>query len=334
MVVGESMRGGFVVFSLLSFAGLAAFAAAFARSFPHMPAERYARWVWLFPSLWFWPSSIGKDALILCGLGVFALGFVGRRSRLHPDRASSVNWPLMVLGGALVFCVRPQVAAVVIASAVGSIWLGTLGGTRRTKWVEAIAVLGVGLVGLYLALGQIGISGFDAEGVGEYLDENANRGDYGGSGFDSGVEGGGGLLNMPIAFFNILFRPLPWEAHNIPALISALEIWGFWALAWVQRRKVMAAIRGCLKDRLLRFAVIFVPLYATLLGLLIANAGIIARQRIFLFPLLFVFFEAVPATATISRSIRAAPTRTASTPPPRVRRPARRPRPRIAEVAK
>ena len=301
MLVGESMRGGFVVFSLLSFAGLCGCVGAFARSFQCVPVERYARWVWLFPSLWFWPSSIGKDALILCGIGLFVYGFIGRRDPLRPERPLAVSWIWLVLGGALVFAVRPQVAAVVIASAMGSIWLGTVGGSRRTKWFEIVAVGGAGLVGLYLALGQLGISGFDSEGVGDYLDQNTNRGDYGGSGFETGVEVGGGWSNIPVAFFNILFRPLPWEAHNITSLISAVEIWGFWAIAWIQRKRVWLALKGCLRDRLLRFAIIFILLYATLLGLLIANAGIIARQRIFLFPFLFMFFEAVPVAATVAR---------------------------------
>jgi hypothetical protein len=45
---------------------------------------------------------------------------------------------------------------------------------------------------------------------------------------------------------------------------------------------------------MLRLAVPFILVYSITLGMLIANLGIIARQRVFLFPFLFLLVEAVP----------------------------------------
>jgi hypothetical protein len=41
---------------------------------------------------------------------------------------------------------------------------------------------------------------------------------------------------------------------------------------------------------------VFVVLYAVALGLMLTNLGIIARQRIFLFPFLFVLLQGVPSS--------------------------------------
>ena len=61
-IIGPSFLGEFVAFSLLAFCGLAAFVIAFHRAYPEVPISRYAQWVWLFPSLWFWPSRCGEGS--------------------------------------------------------------------------------------------------------------------------------------------------------------------------------------------------------------------------------------------------------------------------------
>ncbi len=86
-LVGPSWYGVFFAFGLLSAVGIAAYAVAYRRSFPGVPFAAYWAWVFLMPSLWFWPSSIGKEALMLVGLGVATLGYAGRDGR--------PNWPLM-----------------------------------------------------------------------------------------------------------------------------------------------------------------------------------------------------------------------------------------------
>jgi hypothetical protein len=137
---------------------------------------------------------------------------------------------------------------------------------------------------------QIGVEGFDIEGVEAYLDYNTARSNRGTKVEVVGV----GLANIPIAMINILFRPFPWEAPNTMALLSSLEIWGMWALVCFKRKTFFKSLRNFRSDRLLRVAVPFILVYSITLGMLIVNLGIIARQRIFLFPFLFLLMEAVP----------------------------------------
>jgi hypothetical protein len=287
-LIGPGMLGGFLIFSLLAFIGLIAFGVAFRRSAPYLPTERYLRWIWLFPSLWFWPSAIGKDAIILCGLGLCAAGYVGRAGRM--------NWLLLVPGFLLVFSVRPQVAIVTILSLGVAQWLATVKQWSLRTAVQGILVLAVSMAGLWVATRYLGIT--DVSDVSGYLTETSALADRTGNSV-SGVAVG--LVGVPLALVNILLRPFPWEIRNTTTLLSCIEILAFWILVFVRRRTVMTALRGWRSDRLRRMAVPFILIYAVTLGMVVVNLGIIARQRIFVFPFLFLFFEARAENKAVKR---------------------------------
>lgn len=282
-VIGPSLRGEFLVFSLIAFLGLVGFAVAFRRAYPDIPLARYARWIWLFPSLWYWPSSVGKEAIVLLGLGLVVAGFIGRKER--------ISWLLLTVGIFLVFAIRPQVAAVVILSFVIAYWLSPASRWTVGKVVQGALILGLGLGGIWLSMRYIGVGGFDTEGVQGYMDEMSRRTGGGDSGIDEVDRDLGGV---PIALVNILSRPFLWEAHNSMMLFSALEVLGFWGIVWLRRRSLVTVLRRWRSDRFLRLAVAFILVYSISLGMVVANLGIIARQRIFLFPFLFLLIEAMP----------------------------------------
>jgi hypothetical protein len=302
--IGPSMPGGFLVFSLFAFVGLCGFVVAFGRAYPEVPLSRYARWVWFFPALWYWPSSIGKEAIVLLGLGLAVAGYVGREGRIH--------WLLLVLGVFFVFAIRPEVAAVVILSIVVAHWLSLTSGrwTLRST-VQAAVLIGGGLAGIFMAMKFMGIEGIGPDAVQDYMEGSKGRTLGGGSAMDA-VEVG--LAGVPLALVNILLRPFPWEASSLMILISCLEIMGFWAIVWVRRGAFARALRHWRHDRLLRVAIPFIAVYSVTLGMVMANMGIIARQRIFLFPFLFLLVEAVPRVARRAASA-ATPTPTSPAPP-------------------
>jgi hypothetical protein len=310
--LGPSLLGEFVAFSLLSFLGLTGFVIAFRRACPEVPLQRYARWIWFFPSLWFWPASVGKESMMTLGIGLAVWGFFGKKER--------VNWPLLAFGTFLVFAIRPQVAAVVIFTFVLAYWVSLGREWNLKKTVQGAAILGVGLLGLYYSLDRFGVSGFDVEGVQEYLVDEAARASTGGS--DVGrVEVG--LAGIPMALVNILTRPWPWEAHNLMALISSMEMVVLWAMVWYRRKNVMQALRSWHSNPLVRVALPFVLIYAITLGMLTINLGIVARQRVLLFPFMFYLLEAAPAVSKRvagKRPMRHAPRR--AMPPGPVRQPA------------
>jgi hypothetical protein len=290
-VLGPNLLAQFIIFSLLAFVGLVGLAIAFRRSYPDVPVERYARWIWLFPSLWFWSATLGKDALLLCGVGVATCGFVGFRGR--------INWLLLALGTLLIFAVRPQVAAVVMLALVVAQWVA-----RARQWtvahtIQTTALVVLGLAAIHLALGSAGAGGLSGEGVGAYAQGRAERAAEGGTNVG---EAAPGIASAPFALANILFRPLPWEATSVTTLIASAEIWGLWTVAFLRRKVIWAALKEWRSNRLLTFSLIFTLLYAASLGMVIVNMGIIARQRIVLFPFIFILFEAKAGLLTASRA--------------------------------
>ena len=279
-VLGPSWMGTFFAFGLLSFGGLVAYALAYRRSFPNVPYVAYWAWVFLLPSLWFWPSSIGKEAIMIVGLGVATLGFAGKKGR--------TNWSLMVAGLALVFCIRPQVVAVFLLAVTLSYWLHFKTWSPG-KVLQGTVMLAVGLAGIWFTMAATLEGEVDLESVEAYVDTNASLNDSGGS----SIEGvGTNPSAAPMAVVNVLFRPFLWEAHNLASLISALEVLLIWGLIWFRRREFRAALRVWRRDRMLRFAVPFVLLYVVALGMNLSNLGLLARQRVLVFPMLFLIVEA------------------------------------------
>jgi hypothetical protein len=73
-------------------------------------------------------------------------------------------------------------------------------------------------------------------------------------------------------------------------MIACCEVLFVWAIAWHRRRKILAFVKANLYSRVLCTAIVMVAFYSIALGLSLSNAGMIARQRIFLFPFLFMLF--------------------------------------------
>lgn len=289
-VTGPSVRAEFLVFSLLGLLGLVGFAVAFRRSYPQVPLARFARWLWLFPSLWYWPSTVGKEPLIIMGLGLAVAGFIGRRDR--------TNWPLLFVGMFFVFAVRPQVAAVVLLSFLMAQWLSSPRRRAPAPAAQGLLILLVGLGGIWISLKIIGVDGFDIEGVQDYLGRVTARTDGGSTVGVVGVSWTG----IPMAMINILFRPFIWEATNMAMTMAALETVLLVGIVWFRRRNLVHVLRNWRADRFLCTAILFTLLYASLLGMITVNLGIIARQRIFLYPFLFLLLEAAPLVRRPQRS--------------------------------
>lgn len=279
-IIGPTRFGVFLGFALMGMGGVFAYAVAFRRAFPSAGYVHYWAWVFLFPSIWFWPSSIGKEALMMLGLGVATLGFVGKGRR--------ENWPLLVLGLGLVFLIRPQVAAVFVVAIVLAHWL-SFKDWSPGRILQGSVILAVGLAGIWFALVNSKAGGADVESLEGYVENTASQLGQGGSAIEAVEVGPAGI---PLAMVNTLFRPFLWEAHNLASLFSALELTFMWGLLWFRRQQFRAMLKVWRKHRVLRFAMVFVILYVIALGMSLTNLGVVARQRTLIFPLFFLLFEA------------------------------------------
>src|SRR5207302_1290095 len=111
-------------------------------TYPDGDLRRYALLVFFFPTLLFWPSSIGKEAFMILALGAAALG----AAQLFVGRFRGLVWLALGLWGAAV--VRPHMALIVGAGLVVAAPLVVLRGGAQAKGRQRGRLAGAALVPL------------------------------------------------------------------------------------------------------------------------------------------------------------------------------------------
>jgi hypothetical protein len=86
----------------------------------------------------------------------------------------------------------------------------------------------------------------------------------------------------------VLFRPFPTEAHNAEALVASGEGFLLLALVVLNLRRFGAARRQLRRVPYLAMAAIYCTMFVFAFSSM-GNFGILARQRVQMLPLLFVF---------------------------------------------
>ena len=272
---------GFFMFATLSFIGTILFYLAFRRWFTDPKLLRlYALFVFFMPSLLFWPSSIGKDAIMMFSLGFAAYGGA-RVLEGSYLRGMAIAAPGLLLGVA----VRPHVAALVVAALVFALVLtrARIGNTgsfaRLVALVIAVAILSF----VALTAAETLRIGTDTEGLDEFLVETERRTAQGGAAVTGSPVSS--PLDLPEATLRVMFRPFPHEAGNLPALAASVE--GLFLIILLISRLPTIA-RNIARVRFHPY-MLFVVLYIA--GFVVAfsavfNLGILARQRVQVLPFL------------------------------------------------
>jgi hypothetical protein len=280
-----TMLGGFFIFATLAFIGQLLFYTAFRRSVPDGRLGVYAAFVLFLPGLVFWPSSIGKESLMIFFLGVATYGLARAFDGYRP------LWLLVAglgLGGAGI--IRPHVAAILAGSFAGA---GLVG---RGRWqggagVRRVVVLVVASILVGVSVASLGdrYQLESPEDLDPFVSDIQRRTTQGGS----SVEGGAvaSLADVPEAFLRVLFRPLPHEAHNAQAMVSAVEnlaLLGIvvWRIPWMVRR--LRRLRTPYVIMSAAFTFVFVVAFSA-----IFNLGILARQRAQVLPFLLAVVVAL-----------------------------------------
>jgi len=282
-VIGPTMRGEFLLFSFLSLVGLCLIIRTYAGNYSNQGLKEYALLLLVWPSLVYWPSSVGKDALVLLGTGIVIYAYASRPGR--------IRWVTLLFGLALTSLIRPHVSGVLIVSIAAAHWLAGVRHWNVGRVVQGIMILLLGILLLYKGFSDLKIDA-DFEGIEEFVEERSFHSTQGGGAVETP---GLGVSQFPLAIVNVLFRPFPWEAGTPTYAAAFLDMYAFWFLAIYRRRRVMELLKEWRSHQLLRMAIPFVLLYIMMLGVAVGNLGIIARQRIMVMPFLFLFLYAVPS---------------------------------------
>jgi hypothetical protein len=281
-VTGATSIGGFLVFSWFGFWGLYLFHRAFVRACPEGDHLRYARLVFLLPSMLFWPSSIGKEAWMCLGLGVVA--YAGARM-LTAARGGLV---LLATGSIMLGMVRPHVAAIVgFAVLLAYLVRRSPDGSSSLVPIGKFVVLLILGAGMVFAVGQLesffGVDEFDAEAVQTTLDEVTRRTGQGGSEIGAASSTDLNPSRFPEAFVGVLFRPFPWQVNNVQAALAAAESLLLMVLFATSWRRIAGAAAGVLRAPYVVLCVAYTVLFVYGFSAF-SNAGILVRQRVQVLP--------------------------------------------------
>jgi hypothetical protein len=274
-----SITFAFCTFSLIAFFGQMLFYRAFCSAVPGGDRLLAALMCFFFPSFVFWTTPIGKDAIVLFGLGLASLGaarLFGGRSALMP----------LSFGIVIVQFIRPHIAALFgVSLAISYLFF------RRSSDVSAVLAkfvlvpaLVILTVGLTLQTKEVfGLQ--TVEGSITRADEiRSFTGSQGGSdfGFNDSLE-----FRLATAPF-LLIRPFPWEVVNVLSGIASAEGVFIVLMLWSRRLQVVHFFRNWRLYPFISFVVIYALFTISSLSTVINNMGTIARQRVMVFPLFLV----------------------------------------------
>jgi hypothetical protein len=298
-VIGTSQLAAFVVFAWFGYVGVMCFIKAACVSVPGLAQRRYAWLCVAMPSVVYWPASLGKESLMIFGLGLGSLGV----ARLFERGGFLRGLLLTVIGFGFVGFIRPHIAGVFIAGVLPGLMVAfrrpaaaaSDGAPKRNRFVLFLAI-SVAIVAVVfvasLALAFLEPPKTEGEeagggvgGVTAILEETTRRSEIGGSSFQPPSITN--PLMWPYAAVRTLTRPLPFEARGLFQLISAAEmsaLLGMCAYWW-------RPIRG-LRRSVARIPYITYSMVVLFMGGLVytsfANLGILTRQKSLLLPLLLL----------------------------------------------
>ena len=258
--------------------------------------------MFFLPSLVFWPSSIGKEAVMMLSLGASAYGaarILERRGR---------GWICLLAGAALGSMIRPHVSVVVFAAlAVAVVFRRRRGQSPVLATFGRLVTIVVLVAAMAFTLGRAvntllpnTPATSTSEGIGELLDKAESGTDTGGSEIDRPSPNS--PLEYPAAVVSVLFRPTIFEADSGAGVVAALETTALLlllALSWKRLRNVPAmAFRRPYVLFCLVYTGIFVFAWSSF-----ANLGALARQRVQVWPFLLLLLTLPRVLPPSGRSV-------------------------------
>jgi hypothetical protein len=284
ILIGPSFPAVSVIFGMLSFWGEFFAYRAFCTAFPR--GDRYLLGILLFflPSIVFWPSTIGKDALIMLFIGICVYGFA-----LVNQQPSPKAFFYLGLGLLLTMTVRPHIAAMLVISMTAPFLLAT---NRRGAAAALTKMIGFGLLvgSTYLIAAQARtFLQFDDISGGMKAVDNVNRANHYGN---AAIGEDESMFVRAISAPVLLFRPFLWEVHNVPSTLASVEGLLLLVFTWRRRRELLQMLRRWKIDSFAAFLLVYTIQFSIIFAGAMSNFGLLARQRVMLLPFALMLFTA------------------------------------------
>lgn len=220
------------------------------------------------PSMSFWSSGLGKDSISFFATCLFVYAVTHKKKKVLAVIFSMVA----------MFMVRPHITLMML----GSFIIYFIIKSKTHVIVKAFllpVILGIGAVTFLYTQDYVGLKdGVSLESLDNYV--NTRQGyNQGGAFVDISS------MSYPMQMFTYVFRPLPFEAHSIVALITSIEntilLLLYIYIAIKTKFKINTFIVG---KNLWLFT--YFSLTCTILALTTANLGIATRQKWMFMPVL------------------------------------------------
>jgi hypothetical protein len=289
-VFGQSLVAGFLLFGLLAVVGSYFWYRAAVTAVPHIDRRLLLIFMLFAPSIVFWPSSLGKDALMQLSLG----GAAWATALLLTGRFLQAL-PLMAGSGWLMWVVRPHLLALVTVAAAVPYFVGQVTHQAGALVRRPAGMIAVGLLVLFTVTAganYLGIEDLSVSAVQAELDETTERSSKGGSRYE---HGGNSLnpINLPAGLVTVLFRPFPWEAGSGFQLLASAESMVLLLLFLFRFESIKLAVVRARVEPFLLFCWTTLILSAMAYSAF-ANFGLLNRQRSLILPALYVLIAIAP----------------------------------------
>ncbi|WNM20232.1 hypothetical protein [Flavobacterium capsici] len=263
-------------FSLIGFFGLVFF---YLLTFKVVPYNSKLKKYYLFPlvffmpSLHFWSSGIGKDAILFLCIGMFCYGFQHISKRL----------PLLIFSLFLSFLIRPHITFFLVFS-FGLAYFFNRNDIGIKRIVYSIILIGLGIAILPIVMEFVKIEDNTIQSFDEFSKEKStllSRSNVG-SAIDISA------YPFPLKVFSFLYRPFFIDGTSIPAIIASFENLVLLILSIrVLRNKPLETFRKApfVIQGMVYFLIIGVLAFSQSLG----NIGIMIRMRNMFLPGLLIF---------------------------------------------
>lgn len=286
IALGPSLPAIFILFALVSFWGSYFFYRAFCLTFPEGNRPLALLALFFVPSVVFWTACIGKDAIIALFLGMSAYGFA-----LARQKPSMRSYMLLGVGLLGTMAVRPHVAAM-LATAIVIPYMFSQ--NRRGILGTLYKALGFGLLvagsAFMVTQAQQFLQVSDFNSASRTLEHVTGMNRLGGSAFGAQTS-----LSIRIALAPfLLFRPLPWEAHNLQSGIAALEGLVLLVLFWRARNGILQLVRGWRANPYVLFILLYAMEFCVAFAAASSNFGTLSRMRAMLLPFALMLLCAPP----------------------------------------
>jgi len=216
-IVGESYYSLKIINSLIGFMGLLFIYRSFEYTMQKSKIEIHDNFIYfffLFPTIVFWSSILGKDPLNLFFIGLFTYAFI------HLIDSFKLRYLLMIVASIIMVSYIRSWWSIIM---VTSIFLYYIKINSFRSFMIFLLILPVFII--------LGMGFLKTAGVGSMEDlflkmaETSKNLAYGGSSVGVHIITGFGdyLLWFPMNFFTSLFRPMFWDVRNPFTLVAAIE---------------------------------------------------------------------------------------------------------------